>query len=114
MLIQTFLGSVTFSKDVISKIVGRTTIATKGIAGRGSVEGIAQELTGNSLFGGIELKTADNGLDIHLSVVVDCGIRVHEMCRELQRSVKVSVEKFTGLTIGAIHIQVNAASLAAK
>ncbi|SEA60558.1 Asp23/Gls24 family envelope stress response protein [Paenibacillus sp. 276b] len=116
MLIQTILGNVTFSKEVISKIIGRTTIATKGITGMstGIVEGIAQRLTGNSLLGGIELKNAENGLDIHLNIVVDYGIQIHEVCREFQRSLKESVEQFTGLSIGAIHIQVDAVSLTAK
>ncbi|SFE23184.1 Uncharacterized conserved protein YloU, alkaline shock protein (Asp23) family [Paenibacillus algorifonticola] len=114
MLIQGVLGKITISKEVVSKIIGKTAIATAGVASMstGLVEGLAQKLTGNSLIGGIELKKADTGLDINLSIVVHYGIKMQEVCMELQRNVREAVEMFTGITIGSIHIKVHGISVA--
>ncbi|MNI93942.1 hypothetical protein D3C73_1519670 [compost metagenome] len=76
----------------------------------GIVEGIVQRLTGKGPLGGMKLITADTGMDIHLSVIVQSGLRPQDVCRDLRRNVRETVEKLTGLPIGAIHVEVRGIS----
>jgi uncharacterized alkaline shock family protein YloU len=108
MLIQNALGKVTFSKDVVSNIVGKTAAATQGISAisSGFVEGITQKLAGKSHQAGIVLTPADTSFDIRLSIAVQYGIRIHVVCRELQQNIREAVERYTGLEIGCIQVDV--------
>ncbi|MEK4510085.1 Asp23/Gls24 family envelope stress response protein [Paenibacillus anaericanus] len=113
MLIQNVLGSIVISKDAISKIIGKTTTATMGIASMSSgvVKGITNKLSGKSLQNGIELHMTESGLDVNLSIVIHYGARIYDVCRELQRNVRKSIEKYTGLSIGIINVKVQGISL---
>ncbi|MEY8745455.1 Asp23/Gls24 family envelope stress response protein [Paenibacillus tundrae] len=78
------------------------------------MESLAQKLTGNRIYNGIELREQDTGLDIQLSVIVRYGIRMQEVCRDLQENVRAAVENFTGLPISTIHIQIEGIDLGTK
>ncbi|MDQ0171567.1 putative alkaline shock family protein YloU [Paenibacillus tundrae] len=71
-------------------------------------------MTGNRIYNGIELREQDTGLDIQLSVIVRYGIRMQEVCRDLQENVRAAVENFTGLPISTIHIQIEGIDLGTK
>ncbi|GGG05397.1 hypothetical protein GCM10010912_57600 [Paenibacillus albidus] len=113
MLIRSVLGNITFSKAVVSKIISKTVIATAGVAAMstGLIKGLAQKVTGNSLMSGIELTTDDTGLNISLSITVHYGVRMQEVCKELQQNIRASLEKFTGLPIDVIHVKVEGIAL---
>ena len=116
MLIQNVLGKTTFSKEVVSKIIDKTISMTEGIASMstGIVESLAQKLTGNRIYNGIELEEQDTGLEIQLSIIVQYGIRMQEVCRDLQENVRAAVENFTGLPIGTIRIKIEGIDLATQ
>lgn len=105
MFIQNAMGKISISKQIISKIIDKSTNATSGIAciPAGVVENIANWFSGNS---GILLKETDRGLDIHLSVTIQHRMNIPEVCAVLQSNVREAVEKFTGLSTNSIHINV--------
>ncbi|MNW27941.1 hypothetical protein D3C74_47500 [compost metagenome] len=107
MVIQNVLGHVTFSKDVVFKIVSKTVLTTQGVAAISTrlMEGLAQKVTGQSS-GGIRLISNTTGLDIRVGVIVQYGSHVHEVGRELQRNVRETMESLTGLVIRAVHVDV--------
>lgn len=108
MMIQQVLGKVTYSKDAIIKIISQTITATQGIAAmsEGLVEGLARKLTTTRSLGGIELTLQDAGLHIRLSVIIQYGMKMHEVCHELQHNVREAVERTAGLAIDGIDIRV--------
>ncbi len=108
MRIHNVLGTIQISHAAVSKIIGKAAAATSGIASMstGLVEGIANKLSGNSLQNGIELKADESKLEISLSIVIRYGVRMHEVCRELQRNVRETVESMTGLTIQTVNVKV--------
>lgn len=108
MFIQNAMGTISISKQLISKIIGKSANATSGIAcmSAGVVENIANWLGGNSIRNGIELKETDRGLDIHLNVTIQHRMKMPEVCAVLQFNVREAVEKFTGLSIGSINVTV--------
>ncbi|MNO84289.1 Alkaline shock protein 23 [compost metagenome] len=108
MLIQNVLGSIQISEDVLSKIIGLTTISTNGIASMstGIIEKISNKVNGKSLQNGVELRIVESGLEIHLKIIVYYGVKMHEVCRELQHNVREAVEKLTGLSISTVNVKV--------
>lgn len=108
MLIQGMLGSITISQEVVAKIIGTAAAATSGIASMstGRVEEITRKLSGTTLQSGIGLSSTESGLDITLRIVVQYGVRMNEVCRELQQNVREAVEKLTGLSARSINVKV--------
>ncbi|MEK5236503.1 Asp23/Gls24 family envelope stress response protein [Paenibacillus sp. FSL L8-0470] len=43
---------------------------------------------------------------MRLSIAVQYGIRIHVVCRELQQNIREAVERYTGLEIGCIQVDV--------
>ncbi|MHA6531271.1 Asp23/Gls24 family envelope stress response protein [Paenibacillus sp. BAC0078] len=108
MLIQNMLGSITISKEVVTKIIGTAAAGTSGIASMstGMVEEITRKLSGTALQSGIELSSTESGLDINLRIVVHYGARMNEVCKELQMNVREAVEKLAGLSARSVNVRV--------
>ncbi|RCX23761.1 putative alkaline shock family protein YloU [Fontibacillus phaseoli] len=113
MYIENRMGKIKISKDVIYKIVGKAAIATSGIAkmSSGIGEGLANWINGKSLENGIELKEAERGLDIRLSVVIQYRTKISAVLQELQNNVREAVAGFTGLSVGSINVIVEGISV---
>lgn len=108
MLIQQTTGLIEISDDVISKMVGKITTATRGIASMsaGLAERIGKIWSGRSLQQGITIHREDHHVDINVKIIVHYGSKVHEVCRELQHKVIEQVEHLTGLSIHAVNVTV--------
>ncbi|GGH52845.1 hypothetical protein GCM10008014_19950 [Paenibacillus silvae] len=106
MLIQQTLGHIQISDEVISKMVGKITSATREISSMsaGLVESISKIWSGRSLQNGIAIRRVDDRVEINVRVVMRYGSKVHEVCRELQHKVIEQVEHFTGLSIQAVNV----------
>lgn len=113
MLIQNVLGKINISHDAISKIVGKTASATSGIAAMatGVVEGITKKLSGKSLQNGIELKIVEAKLEIDLKIIVYYGVKMQDVCSDLQQNVRGAIETLTGLSIHAVNVRVQGIAL---
>ncbi|MNB86213.1 hypothetical protein D3C75_331500 [compost metagenome] len=114
MQLQHALGYVSISKEAVLKIIGTTAAATGGIAAMstGVLESIARKLGGTSQQGGIELKEEVQGLQVKLNVVVHYGVRMQEVCQELQYNVLNAVESLTGLGIASVTVHVTGVAVA--
>ncbi|WP_019912584.1 Asp23/Gls24 family envelope stress response protein [Paenibacillus sp. HW567] len=108
MLIQNMLGSITISKEAVTNIIGKAAAGTGGIASMstGMVEEITRKLSGTALQSGIELSATESGLDINLRIVVQYGVRMNEVCKELQMNVREDVEKLAGLSARSVNVKV--------
>ncbi|WP_410768833.1 Asp23/Gls24 family envelope stress response protein [Fontibacillus sp. BL9] len=113
MFIENPMGKIKISKEVIYKIVGKAVISTSGIAkmSSGIVEGLANWINGKSVQNGIELKEADRGLDIRLSVVIQYRTKISDVLQALQNNVREAVAGVTGLNIGSINVIVEGISV---
>lgn len=106
MLIQQTLGHIQISDEVISKMVGKITSATREISSMsaGWVESISRIWSGRSLQNGIDIRRVDDLVEINVRVIMRYGSKVHEVCRELQHKVIEQVEHYTGLSIQAVNV----------
>ncbi|MNE45095.1 Alkaline shock protein 23 [compost metagenome] len=113
MFIENTMGKIIFSKAAVYKIVGKAVNATTGIVcmSSGIVESLANWFNGNSMQNGIELKEADKGLDINLSVIIQYRTKISDVRQALQNNVREAVESFTGLSIRSINVTVEGISV---
>ncbi|WP_145330507.1 Asp23/Gls24 family envelope stress response protein [Paenibacillus xylanexedens] len=109
MIIQQTLGQIQISDEVISKMVGKITAATREISSMsaGLVESVSKIWSGRSLQNGIAIRRVDNSVEINVKIIVYYGSKVHEVCRELQQKVIDQVEHLTGVSIQAVNVFVD-------
>lgn len=101
-------GMIRISDDVIATIAGLAALDTPGIAGMsgGISEGLAKRLSGKNVQKGVTVEVGQVEAAVHLRVIVQYGLPIHNVCRELQLNVKEAVENMTGLNVVRVDVKV--------
>jgi uncharacterized alkaline shock family protein YloU len=105
--VNTNMGIVKISDEVVSVIAGIAAAEIKGIIGMSSglTGGITQILSGKkNLSKGVKVTVGEESATIDLIVVVEYGTKIPEVALAVQENVKKSVETMTGLSVSAINI----------
>ena len=63
-----------------------------------------------SLTKGIRVDFTEENVNIDISVVVKYGFKIHEVCQNIQKKVKATIENMTGLTVSTINVAVQSIS----
>lgn len=103
------MGIVKISDEVVGVIAGLAATEIKGIVGMSAnlVGGITQILTGKkNLSKGVKVNVGENSATIDLYVVVEYGVKIPEVSKQVQDNVKKTVETMTGLVVSAVNIHV--------
>jgi len=103
------MGIVKISDEVVGVISGLAATEIKGIVGMSAnlVGGITQVLTGKkNLSKGVKVNVGESSATIDLFVVVEYGVKITEVCKQVQDNVKKTVEAMTGLVVSAVNIHV--------
>lgn len=110
MRMETELGNIVISSDVIATIAGVAAVECYGLVGMASrkqlKDGIVELLGRENLSRGVEVREVDGELVIDLFIIVGYGTRIDEIANNVISTVKYSVEKVTGLTVGLINVNV--------
>jgi uncharacterized alkaline shock family protein YloU len=110
MRIETELGNIEISSDVIATIAGIAAVECYGLVGMASrkqiKDGIVELLGQENLSRGVEVKDKDGELIIDIFIIVGYGTRIDEVANNVISTVKYSVEKITGLKVGMINVNV--------
>lgn len=101
-------GSVRIADEVVATIAGLAAIEIPGVAGMsGGIAGDITEMLGKkSLSKGVKVKIEENEAFIDLYMIMDYGIRIHEVSRKVQEKVKISIENMTGLNVKYVNIHI--------
>ncbi len=101
-------GSVRIADEVVAIIAGLAATEVEGVAGMsGGIAGGITELLGRkNLSKGVKVKIEENETFIDLYMVMDYGVRIHEVSKEVQNKVKDSVETMTGLNVKYVNIHI--------
>lgn len=101
-------GTVRISDDVVATVAGLAALDTPGIAAMsgGISEGWAKRLTGKNAQRGVSVEVGQVEAAVDLRVIVNYGVAIHDVCRELQERVKESVENMTGLLVVEVNVKV--------
>lgn len=107
--VQTELGRILLSDEVIATMAGVATTECYGIVGMAGTllkDGIAELLGRENLSRGVTVSMYQDSVEIDLYVVVGYGTRISEIARNVTGKVRYVVESATGLKVNGVHIHV--------
>ena len=108
-------GQITVAENVVQKTAGKAcrevdgvhAMGTGGTRAFGAVRERIPGSTGPNVAQGVGVEVGEKEAAIDLDIVVDYGVAIAELGRSIQRNVKQSVERMTGLRVVEVNIAVD-------
>ncbi|HHW72925.1 MAG TPA: Asp23/Gls24 family envelope stress response protein [Firmicutes bacterium] len=102
-------GKVTVREGVIATISGLAAMECYGLVGmapRNIQEGISDLLRRDNFERGVDIQFGEESITIQLYIVVEYGVKISEVARNVQERVKYVVETMLGLKVDRINVKV--------
>lgn len=109
MNISNKYGSINYSVEVLSNIVGVSTMECYGVVGMASKnasDGFWELIKGENLSKGVKISSKNDNLDIELYIIVQYGTKVSVIANNIIQKVKYNLENYTGLKVTSITVNV--------
>jgi uncharacterized alkaline shock family protein YloU len=101
------LGRISISHEAVAHIVGRVAAEAYGVVGMVPRNPRERLLSRDRLRQGITVGgSAEEGVTIELSVVVEYGLNLAEVASSLRNRVRYEVERLTGLKVAEIEVRI--------
>jgi uncharacterized alkaline shock family protein YloU len=108
-------GQITVAESVVQKIAGKAcreiagvhAMGASGARAFGSIRERIPGSTGPNVAQGVGVEVGEKEAAIDLDIVVEYGVSIAELGRSIQRNVKQSVERMTGLRVVEVNIVVD-------
>ncbi|GAA0078012.1 Asp23/Gls24 family envelope stress response protein [Clostridium sp. CTA-5] len=105
-------GNISYSEEVLAKIVGLSTMECYGVVGmvsKNATDGFWELMRIENLSKGVKLKLIEeNRLQVELFVMVEYGTKISVIANNIIQKVRYSVENYTGLKVSSITVNVQA------
>ena len=105
---QQQLGTINISPSTIATVAGIVTMQCFGVVGMASrnlQDGISELLTGkDNLTKGIEVIVNEDQVRIDLYIIVEYGVRIQEVARNVIENVRYAIENQLGLEFLKINV----------
>ena len=102
-------GRVDISLDVIRDMAGFTASSCYGVVGmasRSKKDGIVNLLLPDNNKKGIDAQLTDDGLDIELHIILQYGLNIAAISKNVSERVRYTLETHTGLKVKCVNIRV--------
>ena len=103
------LGELSISDDVLATLAGISAIECYGIVGMASkraTDGLVELLGSDNLSRGVKVVSQGNEVSIELYIIVEYGISIATVAKNVMETVKYNVENLTGVTVKKVNITV--------
>ena len=101
------LGRISISHEAVAHIVGRVAAEAYGVVGMAPRSPRERLLTRDRLRQGITVGgSAEEGVTIELSVVVEYGLNLAEVASTLRNRVRYEIERLTGLPVAEVDVRI--------
>jgi uncharacterized alkaline shock family protein YloU len=101
------LGRISISHEAVAHIVGRVAAEAYGVVGMAPRNPRERLLSRDRLRQGITVGgSAEEGVTIELSVIVEYGLNLAEVASSLRNRVSYEVERLTGLKVAEIEVRI--------
>ena len=104
-----FYGKITISNDAIAAVAGFTTLDSYGVVdlvSKNLKDGIRELLIKQPYSKGIKISNIENRIFIDIYCILKYGISVSAVAESLKKTIKYSVEDFTGMIVDTVNIHV--------
>ena len=113
--LHTDQGKISVAQSVVQKIAGMACREISGVHRMGTSTGrafgaIRERIPGSSgpnVAQGVGVEVGETQAAIDLDVVVEYGVSIADLGKSIQRNVKQSVERMTGLEVVEVNVSVN-------
>ncbi|AIG27716.1 Asp23/Gls24 family envelope stress response protein [Brevibacillus sp. 7WMA2] len=107
---NTPLGKIDVSEEVIARIAGGAAMEVFGLVGMASrkalKDGIAELLKKDNLSKGVVVRNENNDVSLDLHIIVSYGTKISEVAGNVQSRVRYTLEQTLGVEVSAINIYV--------
>lgn len=106
---RTDFGNLIIDDNVFASLAGMSAMESYGIVGMASKDakdGLFVLLKAESLTKGIKISIRDNLVTIDMYVILEYGIKISVVCRNIIDKVKFNIESFTGLKVDKVNVHV--------
>ncbi|HHV07223.1 MAG TPA: Asp23/Gls24 family envelope stress response protein [Firmicutes bacterium] len=106
---RTELGKIAIGKEVIATLAGAAAMEGYGLVGMASrriTDGFVELLGQENWSRGVEVKIDGDNVHITLHVIVNYGVRISEVAKNVMERVKYAVEDVTGLKVARVDVHV--------
>jgi len=107
--IKNDVGTIYINEDVMLKVVGYAALGCPGIVAMSSKrakDGLVEWLGRENLTRGVQLRSVGDMLDVDLFIVVEYGISIAEVCKNIVDTVRYMLESMTGVKVRKVNISV--------
>src|SRR5690554_498817 len=107
--IQAQYGRVSIHEGVIATISGVAAMECYGLVGmapRNIQEGLSDLLRRENFERGVDIQFGEDSISIQLYIVVEYGVKISEVARNVQERVKYAVETMVGLKVDRVNVKV--------
>lgn len=111
-IVQTELGKIVITEDLIANVAGYAAIENYGIVGMSSktaADTLIQLIGGDNLKRGVKVSVLngnENEVDIELFVTLMYGVSLPAVAQNAMQNVRYRVEEMTGLKVRNVNIHV--------
>lgn len=113
--LATSAGKISVADGVVSKIAGLAAREISGVHAMGAgaaraFGAVKQRIPGSSgpsVSQGVSVEVGETQAAIDLDIVIEYGVSVADLGRSIQRNVKQSVERMTGLEVVEVNVTVD-------
>ncbi|SCE69476.1 Uncharacterized conserved protein YloU, alkaline shock protein (Asp23) family [Micromonospora viridifaciens] len=108
-------GKIMIAENVVQKVAGMACrevagVHAMGTAGTRAFTAIRERIPGSSgpnVSQGVGVEVGENEAAVDLDVIVEYGVSIADLGRNIQRNVKTAVERMTGLNVVEVNISVD-------
>ncbi|KRN88600.1 Asp23/Gls24 family envelope stress response protein [Ligilactobacillus ceti] len=108
--IQNKYGSIDIDNDVIATVVGGAATEIFGIVGMASKNQIRDNLNEilkrDNYSKGVVVRQVEDGVAIDVYIIVSYGIKISEVCRNVQDTVKYNLNTMLGIAADSVNVYV--------
>jgi uncharacterized alkaline shock family protein YloU len=100
-------GRIEVLPSVVAAVAGHAAVACYGVMGmsaRGLRDGVALLLRRDNLHKGVDVREVGGQLVIDVYVIVEYGIRITAVAKNLQSTVRFEVERLLGVPVGEVNV----------
>ena len=97
-------GKIVFANEVVATIASLGAAEVDGVASLGGtvISGLSELFGKKPLTKGIKVDILDKDVTIEATLNIKYGYRIHDVCKNVQESVKNAVENMTGLNVKTV------------
>lgn len=106
-------GSIKISNDVIATIAGIAATEVEGVAGKsmGFTGGITEMLGMKNLTKGVKVEITNRVAKIDISIIVEYGVDITTVGKNVQVNIKKSVETMTDLLVPEVNVNIQGVNM---